>query len=744
MAKQRIRVAGRDAVLVAAIAAASGVLASVAGLQPTGSGAVDGVLVFAATAFVVWAAASAPWWASVVAAAVATAFAPSAMWFAIGLVPLLGGLAIGTMRRSLPWSRALTAGIAIQVFAHLGDRVFFGFTSLLGVVTLTALAVLGVRRRPRVERRRLWIVVGAAAGTLLVALFGFALAGSSARPEIEDGNRAARDGLTQLAAGEVDAATASFSRAAEQFAAADKDLGRLWAQPARLIPVVSQYRRSADTLVNAAALGTAQIAQQLSLIDYDSLRVVDGRIDIAAVEGLAAPVAALKATLVELIGDVESARDPWLIDSFDRRLVELLADMSVRLPDIENIETTLAQAPAMLGRDDPRVYFIAFTTPAEARGLGGFMGNFAEITIDDGQIAVTNFGRTADLRDAGPTEKFLKSPSAEFKDLYGPALYKDSANGITHADAWFNITASPDFPSVAGAIAELYPQSGGTELDGVFAMDVFALATLMEITGPVGLSDGTALDASNAAQYLLRDQYLVEDNATRIDDLELVARQAVQTLLTSALPSPPDLGQLFSTMIEQRRMVAWSARPDEEQVFELAKMTGTLPDPAGGDGFAFAFNNGSASKIDVFLEATASYDVTIDREAGWVGATATLVVRNEAPSSGLPQYVIGNTVGLPTGTNRTQVMLFTALPVEAFAVDGLATGFTSGSQEGYFVTTAFIDVPPGGETEIALNASGAIDPAAAYRVVTQAPAAAHPMSIDITIEAGLKPSVDPL
>ena len=36
-------------------------------------------------------------------------------------------------------------------------------------------------------------------------------------------------------------------------------------------------------------------------------------------------------------------------------------------------------APQMLGAEGVRRYFIAFTTPAEARGMGGFMGNWAVI-----------------------------------------------------------------------------------------------------------------------------------------------------------------------------------------------------------------------------------------------------------------------------------------------------------------------------------------------------------------------------
>ena len=96
------------------------------------------------------------------------------------------------------------------------------------------------------------------------------------------------------------------------------------------------------------------------------------------------------------------------------------------------------------------MYFIAFTTPAKARGLGGFMGNWAEVTMDAGHISVTDFGRTADLVVDGDTEH------------------------------WVRITSSPHFPDVARLIANGYPAHSGHQVDGVFAMDVYTVAALDE------------------------------------------------------------------------------------------------------------------------------------------------------------------------------------------------------------------------------------------------------------------------
>lgn len=642
-------------------------------------------------------------------------------------------MAVGATRRSLPWSRALVAGAAAVVFSHLGNTQFFGFTSLVAVVVLAALAVLGVRRRPRADRRKLWIVLGATAGALVLALLGFGLGAASARPAIEDGNRAAREGLDLLGSGDLDGASAAFSRAADRFDAADGHLGRPWAQPARLVPVAAQHRRAATELVEAASAGSREIARQLAAIDYDALRVVNGRIDLDAIRGLQAPVVALQGTLDDLIATVGEVRDPWLVDELDDRIAELYDDLVAQQDDVANARVAVERAPAMLGADDPRVYFLAFTTPSESRGLGGFMGNWAEITVDEGRLEVTEFGRTRDLAGGDPV-KTLEPPDAAFLELYGAALWGDVSTLRAGPAVWSNITVSPHFPSVGGLIAQLYPQSVGRDLDGVVAMDVFAVAKLMEITGSVELPNGVVLDADNATDYLLREQYITDDNAERIDNLEYVAQAATERLLTSELPAPPVLGEMFGPLARENRLVAWMTRPDEQDVLARVRMTGELPPLAGGDGLVVALNNASGNKIDVFLEGSATYDVKVNRLRDRVDGTATITLRNEAPSSGLPDYLIGNALDLPRGTNRIQLMLFTALDVTSFSVNGQPGGFTRNSEQGYIVTSAFLDIPSGGEVVVELGVGGPIDPVADYRLVTRAPAAVKPFPIEVAVD----------
>jgi len=128
-----------------------------------------------------------------------------------------------------------------------------------------------------------------------------------------------------------------------------------------------------------------------------------------------------------------------------------------------------------------------FTTPAEARGLGGFIGNYAEIRTDQGRIEVSAFGRRQRL-DRLLTEAgggVCTGCSQELLDGYGRRGLTLGPNGGVADQVWSTLSEPSHFPYVGEAAASLYPLSGGTELDGVIVADPYVLQALMTFTGPI-------------------------------------------------------------------------------------------------------------------------------------------------------------------------------------------------------------------------------------------------------------------
>ena len=436
-----------DDLWVAGIGIAAGLGVVLAGPSPTGSTIVDVVLIVTAVAVCISTIATAPW---------------TPRW----------------RDSKRPIIAAAVLGVGVQVLARLGNKWHFGCSSVLAVAPVVLLTLLAVQRRSGHRRVRLWSVVGGFVAIALLALLGFGVAAAAARPNLTRGTDEAKQALRLLETGDFEAAEQGFHLAAGLLGGAGDDLSAPWAQPVRFIPVVAQHRRAAADLARSAESVSNTIADVLDDIDFDQLRIVDGAIDIDAITALQEPLAQLNASLSDLHATVDSVDSPWLVGPIRDRLATLNSQIEHQQAEGDRAALAVEQAPAMLGANGKRVYFIAFTTPAEARGLGGFMGNWAEVTMDAGQISVSDFGRTADLVVDGDTEH------------------------------WVRITSSPHFPDVAKQIADGYPAYSGHQVDGVFAMDVYTLAALMKLTGPIDLvSLPQTVSADDAAKFLLNEQY---------------------------------------------------------------------------------------------------------------------------------------------------------------------------------------------------------------------------------------------
>jgi hypothetical protein len=711
---RRNSVGAREAQYVAGLAGVSGVLTAISGLRPTGSVVVDVLLVAIAAGAVTWAAATTPWWLIATAALVAAGTAPNVVWVVVGLAAVVMACVIGAGQQNLPVVRSLAVLITIEVLTRCEVTVFLGCSALFACGVLAAVFVWGVVRRPRQVRRRVWRGLAWLGVAVAMAVLGFVLGGVAARGPLAEGNRQAHTGLSALNRGDTAAAASAFRASARAFRQADGALGAPWTQGARLVPFVAQQRDSVADLAAGAADAMAAAASAMERLDLDAISVVDGSIDIGAVRGLQQPFSELVSAIDDMQSVVDDARSPWLVGPLQRRLDKLAVDLTSDRFRADNALTAVQLAPRMLGAEGTRRYFVAFTTPAEARGLGGFMGNWALLTATNGKIEMTEFGRHDDLNRAGdPSTRHLTGLD-EFVQQWGRFGFAVPPDGLADAEVWSNLTMAPDFPSVAEVVSQLYPQSGGDPIDGVFLLDPQAMAALISFTGPIQV-EGLAepLTAENAAQFIIKDQYLIEAFDQRTDLLERIARTTVDELLAGALPSPVELARQFAPLAAQGRFMAWSAAADEEELFRHVKVDGAFPRLNGADGVAVTVDNASANKIDAYLDVTIDQAVVAQTAAGQRAERITVTLTNNAPAEGLPRYVIGNEVNLPWGTNRTWLSVYTALPMSAVEIDGEPSGMQTASVFGWNVASKFIDIPPGATVTVVLTVTGTLaDPTA--------------------------------
>ena len=101
-----------------------------------------------------------------------------------------------------------------------------------------------------------------------------------------------------------------------------------------------------------------------------------------------------------------------------------------------------------------------------------------------------------------------------------------------------------------------------------------------------------------------------------------------------------------------------------------------------------------------------------------VEATATVTLRNEAPSSGLPDAVIGsNDQGLPPGTNVAFTSFYTPFGLREARLGGQQVPLEYQRELGHAVYSTYIEIPPGEERTLELDLFGVLEPGADYRLL---------------------------
>ena len=697
--------------LVAAAAALGAVLS---GAEPTASPLADVVVNSAVAVTVVYLSSRARRWAWLTMAGVATLAAEDPFALAAGGLALaVAFFAAATDRRNRVIGAAVGA-LAVQALFRLPSLERHGLTTALAVVAVAPVVVSGYRNCRSAVRRRLLVgaVVVAVLAVLLSALAAAVALGQ--RSTLQEGIDQARAGLRAAEDGESTEADRLLAGANRSFTAAGDAFAAPWLRPVRGVPVVGQNLEALAVAADQGAALTETAGEALVDADVDSLRFEDGAIDLERVRAIGPPLEASSTALEAALVDLEAAASPWLLAPVGDRYDDFSTELADAATDTAVARAAVEVAPALFGGDGDRRYLVLFMTPAEMRGLGGFIGNYAELTAINGDVELSRSGRIADLAPLPGEPPFTISAPADYVERYAPFDF-----GYYLGDT----TASPDFPSVAQVWQELYPQTrGGGPIDGVIAVDPYALAALMTFTGPITVPGyDVPLTSENAADILLREQYLAfaGDNQERKDFLDDVTRLTFEALTTDPgdLPGPRQVTEVLGPMVAQGRLLFNSAHADEQGFFEQVDLDGALP-AVDGDFLSVVTQNSGNNKIDIFLHRSIRYDVVYDPDTGRVQGEVTVTLRNDAPASGLPRYVIGNRDNerIPIGANQMYLAVYTPWAVAAAAIDGQSIPVEQADELGRRVYATAVQLPPGGTRTVTFELQGAVDPAYEYRI----------------------------
>lgn len=536
------------------------------------------------------------------------------------------------------------------------------------------------------------------------------------------------DGVELAARGDAKAAERELRRALASFRNGQAHLGRWWLRPVGHVPVLDRQVAGAAALLETGAdLSTTALAAA-ERAGPERLRLADGLLDLAGVEALGGALEDAARALEQADRRLTEARRGLLVPFLDGALADARARARAALPDARTAALAARLVPALFGNAGPRRYFLAVQTPAESRASGGIAGSFGELAFDRGRVRLERIGRSRDLNQGG-------DPLG--RTLAGPPDYVARYGRFRPERSWQNVTMSPDFPSVARVIEQLYPQSGGREVDGVISVDPIALAALLRVTGPVRVPEwAEPLSATNAPGILLRQQYTRFPGGERADFLESTAKAVFDRLATTTLPSPGVVVRALAPVVRSRHLQLHSTRPDEQRLFELIGAAGAMP-AVQGDFLSVVVQNAGGNKLDAFLHRSIRYEVTIDPETGRTSAGAVVRLESSAPASGLPPAVIGNFGPRPAnpGDNPLYLSIYSPLWLGGAAVDGQPLLMESERELDRNVFSAFVTVPAGGAVTVSVRLAGSLPVAGRYRLDLSRQPAVAPDDLEVTVRA---------
>jgi hypothetical protein len=682
------------------IAAASAVVAAAAGCHPTGTPVVDPLLTGGYAAVITMLAGRARRWPGMVPVVVAVLASRGwALVFAIGsgITAMVGA---SRERRLRSWGAA-TGALAVQALLRLPDLGFHGASALVAGLAVVPVVVSGYQGLRPAERRQLRRVVlwGLGAAVVITAAYAFALV--TARTDLERGVDESRSALDATREGRTDDARLAFERAGESFDRADTFLNGWWTAPARVVPVLAQHVRAVGTASSQGLQLSRTAEETVERANYQELRYEDGQLDLERIRSIQAPLDRTVASMREARDEVAEVDSPWLIGPASEALGDLDGELDGATDEAELAALGVSLAPEMLGGEGTRRYFVAFVTPVELRGSGGFIGSYGELEATDGKLRLVRTGSATELERAVPDGTV---------QITGPPDYLARYGRYEPGDYFRDMTFSPHFPYDGQVIAEAYPQAGGNEVDGVISIDPIALASLLRLTGPIRVEGfDRTLTARNAVKFLLQDNYeLFPDNAQQTAALTELTEATFDRLTSGDLPAPRALARALGRPTREGRIRAWATRGPEQELFTRLGASGAFPEPRDDHDFlTIASQNSGNNKLDLYTGRAIDYDVRLGG-GGRVEATATITVTNGAPPD-LPPYVLGVRSDVPRGTNRMQMSVYTPHTLVSATVDGEEVGMESQSEAGYRVYSRTISVAPGESVVMVLDLEGTLD-----------------------------------
>jgi len=428
----------------------------------------------------------------------------------------------------------------------------------------------------------------------------------------------------------------------------------------------------------------------------DSELFKDGQIDLEALESGRDAFDELQAALGKAREELLAVdgSGPLGGEALDKKRTGLKQVRQLRA-QIKPFAPVVRALPAALGADGPKRYLVAVMNPAELRGSGGAPLSVALLVFEDGKLTVPLKGTTSLVTLGSPEGLLGDSPQLVWPRVKGDPFQPP----LGEPQRFVNTNFNPDFRVSGEQMMRATPKFFGMRTDGVIALDVVALARLLDVIGPVESEYGQ-LTSQNLVDELLVKAY--QEQGADVQGRQERNDELMSTMLSSLMAG----GQLRAKAdallsVGPSRHFQMFFRDDRlQRMVERRGLAGAVPTPRVGNLTAVFTQNGNGSKLDVFQQRRIDQTIEV-REDG--SATVHRTVRLDNPSP--PFTGEGRDIRRGYDTRWATNLVINLMPpgsrvTSEPTVDLISTVKQGKDQEGRTFAQAAVVAPPGGSVQV--------------------------------------------
>lgn len=426
------------------------------------------------------------------------------------------------------------------------------------------------------------------------------------------------------------------------------------------------------------------------------------------------------------IEEVSIAKDLVLgIDekSFPTEISARIAFAKKQIEEISEIlNSTKEHFPALLklmGDRHPHRYLILLQNNNEIRATGGFIGSYAILDVNNGEIVNL---QVEDVYDIDGSYGGYIEPPEGLRDFVSNWRLRDS-------------NYSPDF-AVSGAKAKWFlEKQGGPGVNTVIAINQGLLKDMLEITGPIQVGRFGKLNSEN---YDLLLSYVIEGKIWGPKDPKHILKVFIPAF-KEAILKEQNIGAIGSKLyraIQQKHIMMYSSDSGIQALFDSAGVSGRVYLTGEKEDYLSVINTSvGGTKSDKFVEENIRHETYISRDGTIINEV--IIKRSHLwsdeiyfywkkilQSYGLkkmPDYLIDI---LGRGRNKTQIRVF--VPKDSTLLESsdknIITRYDEDIQKTYFFTVMEINAGEVGTVSIKYQLPFNLDfgkPADIYRLIVQ-------------------------